>query len=532
MASAPQMVPFIGATYELQGVSMASRHSVNCYLQSGDGQAKYQQLLLGTPGTIAFQELSALVGGDTVGCRGIWMTDNGPSEGSLYWVFGSKLGKTTKDPLTGTYSSIVITDIGYDSTRVSMCDNGGSLIAVNGTDMYIVDLFTDAVNNITTTLPFNYPTQVVYLSGRIVAITDDDEKTVKKNTGEVLKNQIIWWSEPGITGELTWDALSFASAEASADPIKTIAVRQGDIWAFGTRSYQVFAATTNPDSAFEYAGGSSTSIGINARYSSSAIGDTVFWLGSNASGKNIVFMATGYNSIRISNHGIESILTQYGDLTTQCYGFAYQEAGHLFYCLTIPPGTYNYEGSDVFTDGRTLVYDVTTEQWHERASREPLTGKQKAWQPLFAVYGWGKILVGNLLWSTIMELRNDIYTDYDIATPDKKKIITREIQGPVMFENLQNFILDEFQLDMVVGHGPLNGLSSKPRAMMQVSRDSGNTWSSIRFVDVPTTGNYAGRVRWLRLGLARNFVIRIIFSEDMQFMAGGSRTRSRICGAP
>jgi hypothetical protein len=531
--STPQIIPFIGPMYELQGVSMAQRKAINMFLQSGEGQAKYSQLLIGTPGTKVINELQTIVGNDNWGCRGLWMTDNGPfTGGTLYSVFGSKLCKTTQDPLTGNLITTIVFDIGLDTTRVSMTDNGGYLCLVNGQEMWLVDIFTDVVTNLTTSLPFTLPKTVVYLGGRFVCITNDPAPTTKKELGVVLKNQLLWWSELGIEGAKTWDALSFASAEASADSINALVVRQGDIWAFGSRSYQVFATTANPDSPIQYAGGSSTNIGVNAPYSAFTIGETVFWLGSNASGRNVVFQASGYNSIRVSNHGIESILQEFGDLTTQAYGFAYQEAGHLYYILTIPPGQYEKEGVKLFTDGRTLVYDSTTQQWHERASREPITGKLQAWQPLFSAYGFGKIIVGNLLWPVLMELKQDVYTDYDPYTPTKTKPIFREYQGGVMFDNLQQFILDEFQADFVVGHGPLNGLSNDPKASLAISYDSGNTWGNFQQCPMQKTGNYAGRVRWLKLGSARNFVLKIQVTEDMFFMLGEGRSRTRVSTNP
>lgn len=525
MAQQPEMNEWLGGTYQLQGNSFGSREAINCYLQSGEGLAKYQALLLGTPGTKKLIDLEPFVGNDA-GCRGLWLTSASPYEsGNLYWVFGSKIGYSYVNETTGEIESKVLYDIGLSTTRVSITDNGFDVVFATGTQMIAIDIFTDVVTDITSTLPFTLPLQVVYLMGRVYAITADPSTTATSSLQDVVKSNLIWYSE--ISNAREWDGLSFTSADLSADPILSIVIRQGDLWAFGTRSYQVFTTTANPDSPLEYAPGSGTFIGINAPYTSTSIGDTIFWLGSNASGRNVVFRGAGYNSTRISTHGIESILNKLGNLTSSAYGFSYQESGHLFYCLTIPPGSYEFEGQFRYSDGVTLVYDILTEQWHQRASREPMTGVLQAWQPLFSVFAFGKIIVGNLLWPVIMELRNDTYTDYDPNTPTQTKPILRRFQGPVFFNNLQTFILDEFQADILVGHGPLNGLSSTPQAQLQVSHDSGNTWGSISYCDLPKTGNYMGRARWLRLGSGRNIVIRLTLTEDMQFMMGAARMRIR-----
>lgn len=530
MAQIPQMVEWLGGTYELQGNSMACREALNCYLQSGEGQAKYQQLLIGTPGTKKLIDLESLVGKE-VACRGLWLTSASPYEsGNLYWCYGSKIGYSYQNETTGEIESKVLYDIGLSTTRVSFTDNGFEVIVATGTQMLSIDIFTDVVSDITASLPFELPLQVVYLMGRVYAITADPSTTATSTLQNVIKSNLIWYSE--LADAKTWNGLSFVAADLTADPIESIAVRQGDLWAFGSRSYQIFVTQSDAENPLAYAPGSGTYIGINAPNTASSIGDTVFWLGSNASGRNIVFRGVGYNSTRVSNHGIESILTKLGSLTQDAYGFSYQESGHLFYCLTVPPGFYEFEGSNQYSEGVTLVYDTLTEQWHQRASREPNTGILQAWQPLFSVYAFGRVVVGNLLWGVIMELRNDIYTDFDPNTPTQTKPILRRFQGPIFYDNLQLFILDELQADIITGHGPLNGLSSNPQAQLQLSYDSGNTWGNIIQCPLQKVGNYAGRVRWVRLGSGRNLVVRIQIAEDLQFTMGAARLRTRLSRNP
>lgn len=523
------MVDFIGPTYQLLGNSMASRHAVNCYLQSGEGEAKYDKILVGSAGTQLIQDVGSIAGEN--GCRGIWLASNGPyPDSTLYSVFGSKLVKTIRNPLSGLLESTQVLgiDIGLSSSRVSMTDNGKYLVLVNGTSMWLIDLFTDEVFQ--PSLPFNTPTQVVYLTGRILCITLDNDTVAPVDLPSAVKNNLIWWSALGLEGPKTWSAAAYASAEASADPILAIGVRQGDVWAFGPQTYQVFSVTASAQRPIAYAGGSASNIGIHSSESLAVLGETVFWLGSNASGKNIVFMASGYNAIRVSNHGIENLLNQYGDLTKKAIGFAYQEEGHLFYCLTIPQGQYTYEGEIVSFKGRTYVFDVTTGQWHERVSRDPVDGSLGAWTPIFSAYAFGKIVVGNILWPVLMELRQDVYVDYDRTYGTRP--IYREYQSGVFYENLQNFILDELQWDIVVGHGPLNGQGSNPKASLAISYDGGNTFVASQEVNIYKTGYYGGRVVFFNLGMGRAIVVRIFITENMQFMAGQARFRARLSRNP
>jgi hypothetical protein len=530
MAQQPQLNDWLGGTYSLQGNSMACREAINCYLQSGEGGAKYQQLLIGSPGSKLLIDLEPLVGADA-GCRGLWLTSASPYEsGNLYWVYGSKLGYSWLDEVSGELKSKVLYDLGLSTNRVSMCDNGFDLVIATGTEMLCVNIFTDVVTDITASLPFELPLQVVYLMGRVYAISGDPSTTATSSLQQVVKSNLIWYSE--LSDARTWEGLSYVAADLTADPITAIAVRQGDIWAYGARSYQIFTTQENAEAPLAYAPGSGTYVGINAPYTASSIGETVFWLGSNASGRNVVFRGVGFNSTRVSTHGIESYLTRLGVLTTEAYGYAYQESGHLFYCLTIPAGFYEFEGSQEYSPGVTLVFDTLTEQWHQRASRDPKTGVLGAWQPLFSVYAFGRVVVGNLVNPVIMDLRNDVYTEYDPNTPTKTKPILRRYQGPIFYDNLQSFILDEFQADVITGHGPLNGLSANPTAQLQISYDSGNTWGSISTCSLQRVGNYAGRARWVRLGSGRNLVVRLTITEDLQFTMGAARLRTRVSRNP
>ena len=59
MAQQPKInQSWLGGTYTLQGNSLASRECINAYLQSGEGEAKYSELIIGTPGTEALVELA------------------------------------------------------------------------------------------------------------------------------------------------------------------------------------------------------------------------------------------------------------------------------------------------------------------------------------------------------------------------------------------------------------------------------------------------------------------------------------------
>lgn len=542
MSQQPKMnQDWLGSTYTLQGNSLASRECINAYLQSGEGEAKYSELIIGTPGTEALVELTEEGLDLNSACRGFWLSGASPNQGgNLYWVFGNVLGYTYLDEF-GVLQSVQLYDIGSGTNRVSITDNGFNVVVATGTQMLVVDIFTggngkyvaDRVYDVTADLPFSNPLQVVYLKGRVYSISSPTIGGAN-SLDAAIKSNVIWYSElPGDAGGAkVWDGLSFVGADLSSDPVTSIKVRQGDIWAHGPRSYQIFITTNNPDAPIQYAPGSGTTIGTNAPETVTSIGSDIFWLGSNSAGRNKVFMGAGYNSNRISTHAIESALDKLNELTNGAYAFSYVEAGHTFYVLSIPPGKYTFEGREEYSNGVTYVYDTLTQAWHRRTSRNPKTGVLEAWHPKYAVFAWGKIVTGNSLWSTIMELRNDVYVDYDPTTVDGTKPITRIYQGPIFYSNMQEFILDEFVWDIITGFGPSTGNSSDPVADIFISYDGGNIFEHGGTEPLAKTGNYGKQVRFNGLGAGRAIVVRIVITEDLQFQAGQARLRTRVSRKP
>ena len=250
-------------------------------------------------------------------CRGLYTTSTdrvfAAFEGGVYEIF-----------IDGTWS--LLTAITNGTSPVSFADDGLALVFVDGSQMYHYDYLTNALNNITGSLPFTNPTKVVFSNSRIVCInngTESADPTV--NT----KNRFYF---SGLLLAGSWDVLDYASAESSADPITTMEVREGELWFFGTRSYEVWRPEANPDLPYGKVGGSSTEIGCSANRSVANISGQVFWLGSSAAGQNVVFMSNGYGAQRISNHAIEYQLNTLGASTNDAVGFTYQQEGHTFYC--------------------------------------------------------------------------------------------------------------------------------------------------------------------------------------------------------
>ncbi len=571
------IIDWVSQTYQDRSPNSSSRRAVNCYFQSTEGEGKTEAELIGTPGTLTFTraegvpvaitsiqgdgaspntvtvnttaphglsegqtvniegttnynepevvvatvgsttqytyetlsntEYLAEVSGSSVptmespitdvsqyaSCRGLYTTSKGR-------VFTCYAGEVFEIFIDGTWASIY--SIGDASTVVSFADDGFRLVFVDGSQLYVYEFATGTVT--TPSVDFAAPTKAVFLNGRIVVYNADSANN---------NDNKFYWCD--LYRADLWDPLSYASAESSADPITGMAVREGELWLFGPRSYEVWRPDTNPDLPYSKVGGSSTEIGCGASNSVTSIAGQVFWLGSSSAGQNVIFMSNGYGSQRISTHAIEFALNTLGGITVDAVGFAYQQEGHTFYVLNL------------IQANRTFVYDLSNAKWHERSTRDQLINQANRWDPLFATYAFNTVLVGALQNARILTLHLDKYTEWD------GRPIVRLYQGPIIFQELSQVFHSEFQVDMETGVGrqqgePYNsgvqtGYAENPVISLQHSDDGGHTWSSERTTSLGKVGQYLTRARWRRLGRSRARVYRIAMSSPVKWHVLGAR---------
>lgn len=475
-------VPFISQTYEHRSRDVSSKRTLNLYPELTDGEGKTDQILIGTPGTRLITDLSGEFTTQTKSCRGLHYT----STGRFFVAYGDKVFEVYRNGLYDFRFSI-----GSLTSKVSFADNGRYMVLADGQNFFYWDLDGDVLATFTIEGSyFENPTMVKYKNNRFVAINNSNN---------------FFWTDLGISGSLTWGATNIATAEQSADDIISMEVRQGEIWFFGPRSYEVWSDSANPDLPFQLRGGSATEVGCGATYSTSTISDQIFWLGSSRAGQNQVFMSQGYGAKRISNHAIEYLLTKNVDITSDAVGFTYQQEGHIFYVLTL------------ISANKTLVYDLTSGQWHERATRRENTNILDRWSPLFAAYAFEKVFVGSTLGALILELDLDKYDEWD------SRPIQRIHQSPVYWEDLRLVQHKRFDLDMETGVGLQTGQGSDPEAMLQFSDDGGFTWSSELWTKIGKIGKYGTRCSWRRLGMSRERVYRVTISDPVKVVMIGAR---------
>lgn len=522
MATGVQMVPFIGGSYAPSARFVSAQRTVNFVPEVTGPDARVDLVLAPTPGENVLQTVA-----DGAPCRALHWSSTGPDGQPCLWgVFGTTVyrWRTLSAAPVAVSGSITL-----GTGRVSVADNGYVFAIADGSTLWVVDL-TAADGSLalsSVSLPpvageTVRPSMVEYLAGRLV-INDT-------NPDARARNIFLFSNLNGTASTLSFAipgtspaAPQYYSAEYSADPIVAMTVNEGRLWLLGPNSYEAWAPGANSDTGddpFDWVSGATADIGTQAPGSLAQIGDFVFWLGGSSTGRNGVYMVNGLRqAVRVSTNALERRIAETGAADT-AIGFCYTDEGHTFYCLTIDAANF------------TCVFDVSTQLWHERSSRNWTTGEDVSWIPRFPVNGFGQ----RLFWGTsdgrLAELTHETGKMIDAATGLADKPAVRKRVGPVLWSAMKRVSVRDLAVDMETGTTPelqpetpggVDPNSQNPRAMLRVSGDGGYTWADLSWRSFGRQGDYSKTVHWQNCGWGRSFVAELSFSEDFPFTVAGLR---------
>lgn len=359
---------------------------------------------------------------------------------------------------------------------VSMAHGLFSLVVVDGDNGYTLDLATNVLTVITSDA-FYGSERVSFLDGKFQFVRPDSQ-------------QFYWSASVDEAG--TYDALDFASAEGAPDNIVTHLVDHRELWLFGVSSTEVWSPYPNGEQVYARNNGAAIEVGCAAAMTPQKIDNTIYWVGYDKLGQGIVWSAggsSGYTPQRISSQDLEDQVAKLDDISG-AYAWTYQDAGQTFYVLHIP-------GLD-----STWVYDAAVQRWHERVDLDG--AETKRWRIDCHAFAFGRHIGGDDL-GNLYEI--DPYEYTNNGDP-----IYREWTPAHQSDPSQNRVFyNRLTLDMTVGYTD-SGVA--PSIEMRYSNDGGETWSAWSAKSTGKVGEYSARVKWDRLGSARNRVFQFRCTDD------------------
>lgn len=459
------LINLFGVGQQGRSINVSAQKRLNCFIEVTQTPDKCQAALYGTPGLTL---LSAASGGPS---RGVWWAQ---AANTMYTVHGSTLYAMATD---GT-----VTSIGTLSTtagNVRMVDNGFQLLIVDGAYGYLYTFATGVFARITAG---GFPNGC-----QTCCFIDSYFVVNRPNTAQFF-----------ISGQYdgaTWNALNFATAEAKPDSLIAVDEQGGNLVLFGETSIEFWGDSGAVAFPFARISGATQEGGLAARYSIARCAGSPFFLGRTRRGGLQIARLNGYQYEVVSTPELEWQLSQYSTVA-DAVAFSYIQAGHDFYQLTLP------------TVGVTYLYDAASNAWSQLASAG--TTRHLA---QFAT------MFGNRIIATDYANGNIYYIDPTNYT-DNGQTIVREVISPHKFDpDARNMVsCQRIRVEFEQGIGLRTGQGSSPQIMLQLSRDGGNSYGRELWVNLATMGDYTHYAEWRRLGIARDWVVKLRLTDPVKFV--------------
>lgn len=367
----------------------------------------------------------------------------------------------------GTYTITVTGPTTF--TYVMVSDPGGSAAPVGS---YTI---TSAFTRIVFPDPVIIPLTVCFLSGRFII--------------NILQSSRYYWS--GVYDGLSWDALDFANAETSADPIVAVWANNGQLILFGTRSTEYWGDSGTLDQPFVQIQGTATEWGLAATWSVSKYDNSVAMLVRNRMGQVMVAQLNGYLPKKISNLDVDDAINKYA-VTNDASSLSYMLNGHPMYVINFPNAQ------------KSWLYDGASQIWTQLES----FGSTR-WRGEFGISFLTYTLVASAVDGKLYSVSDDIYDD------DGDQIESYIISQTITDQDLDRVSVDKLRVDMEVGQGT-SGVAY-PQVGLSISRDNGNTYGAEMMRNIGPIGTYGNVVDWTRLGTSRSWVFKLRVTDPVHF---------------
>jgi hypothetical protein len=487
----------------------------NYYLEMSESMTtKSKYYYVGVAGLELFSPANASIIPVSNQCRCLYTTSNGRT----YGVWGKYICEVLA---TGTL--VLVGTILTSSGVVRAVDNSIDTMFVDGQYGYIVDN-NNILNQIT---DVNFPGVLDVTEGPShCAVIDTFFLANSNNTVR------YYWSAPGYQPTAfdstkpyqlsLWNGLYFGEKIGQSDSIVGMVGCLNSLFVFGKYSTEVHYDNGDTFQTFGRMENAYINIGCGAPDSICSYVNQVFWLSSDKAGTVGIFTADStFVPRRISTRGLEQRIQEYPDITN-CYAFTFAHNGHGYAVFNFPSGT-----PDDFqpqNTGATWIYDITNDTWARRTHYDQVTGLSYQWRGQFATSNFSKLLMGDNSTNCVYELSGDYYVN---DKPDGSGYyqIKRDFTSPNLYFAGKLVTVKEVILNMQQATGLTNknsaGIGLDPQVQLQVSFDTGLTWTNWVNAPIGVIGGTYTRTRWVGIGCGRNIQFRFLITEPVEVIITG-----------
>lgn len=393
---------------------------------------------------------------------------NGPCRGAFEWqdvgfmVIGNQLYQFT--PSGSGFDIQARGTLASSSGRVTITADLDEVVIVDGTTAgYVYNTDTGVFSTINDP-DFRGGTHVAHLNGFIIS----NQPT--SNVWQISRPQTA----------LDYDALDIAVGESDGDNIQAVMVHEERVWLLGSKTYEVWGPSA---SDFPFDRQAVLQVGCGAPYSACHLDNSLVWL----DWQGMVRITSGYRTQVISNQAFADAVAKMPAFS-DAFAYSYTERQHFFYVLTFP------------TANQTWVYDLQSNEWHERGYRNPLTQLDERHLSNCHMYVGGKHLVGDYRDGRVYDMTENVRTDDE--TLQRWEVITPTVFDPNDPSNPLRF----YELSLIARTGVGNQQTMTPSVRMSYSDDGGESFSdeTRRAANLGQGLRAAAQsIKWRRLGRSK-----------------------------
>lgn len=486
---------FVGPTYNLKSVNVDSQRCVNLFpeiIESGTGKEAQIAYLKSCYGYI--ETLS--IGSGPIRCI------HEDYSGRIFIISGSQIYLCTFSGGDWTTTSIGIlsTSTGLVKAKSAKDAVNEYTVFVDGVDCYAFWYYGTGSGDFGTFASYGWPPipfckNIEMIDGYFIYVDG---------------GQQFFVSDIGTFGV---SALSFASSEGSPDKIISAIANNRELILINETTTEFFYDSGNSNFPFERISGGFVEKGGCAVFSTAKIDGVVFWLGQDASGVGQIYAMNGHTPQRVSTHAVEYAIATYSNISAAT-AYTYSQDGHYFYVINF--------------DEATWVYDLSTKQWHERAYYNSGNLERHRFETCCYLTSQGVHLFGDYQNNKIYLIDKDSYSDNGNS-------LVRMRRTPHVSSNGNWLFHESLLVDMETGIGRDSGLGVNPQVMLRYSNDGGHTWSSESWTsagqNIGGIGEFKKRVKWRRLGKARDRVYEVKITDPVKVNIIGAQLEVQVGGS-
>jgi hypothetical protein len=466
-------VQLFGVGTKSASPAITAQRRINCYVERRQEDDRTAFSLIGRPG---LQDFVTSTGSSPT--RGMWAV-NTLTTPLLFFVQASTLYSAD--------NSGNVTTLGTLSTTlgdISMADDGTYLVIVDGFFGYVYNMVTTTLTQITDGNFTTAPRTVTWLDGYFIVTAS--------NGRQFQLSQISPSIDPTV-----WPAIQIGFAGSGSGNLRGGIVDHLVLNLFGDVYTEFWQDTGSPDFPFSKIPGAAQQFGLAAPWSISQFDNSLVALFQDRTGNLTIARMQGFSLKKISDVDIDGIISRYMSVV-DAKGFGFSVAGHPMYLI-------NFIG-----DAQAWCYDGLSGVWSEwQASNGTNFLGTK-----FANFV-GQQIVSDRTTGNLYALTEGLYLDGTDPLP--MEVISKHIWNDDKYIGIS-----QLQIDIESGVGTVSGQGVNPVCDLLVSKDGGNTFTSVGYASMGKLGEFTHRLIWRNLGAARDWVLKLRITDPVKRVITGA----------